>query len=129
QNRLLPAHQEIHKGDHLTLECTYDSSHLSPPGAILGGLSTSQEMCMAFLMYYPRMSRLDNCGSHFDEKDLMKKLGIEGFKNQSDPWDIVVTSPPEYANKLYSELALTYVVKIYTGKENQSLIKILLPIY
>ncbi|CAG7729825.1 unnamed protein product, partial [Allacma fusca] len=36
QNRLLPVHQEILKGDHLTLECTDDSSHLSPPEAILG---------------------------------------------------------------------------------------------
>ncbi|CAG7700493.1 unnamed protein product [Allacma fusca] len=70
---------QILKGDHLTFECTYDSSHLTPPAAIRGGLSTRREICIAFLMYYPRMSRLDNWESSFyEETNLLKKLGIEG---------------------------------------------------
>ncbi|CAG7826683.1 unnamed protein product [Allacma fusca] len=78
QNRILPEHKQIFKGDHLTFECTDDSSDRSPPEAILGGLSTRREMCLAFVMYYPRISTLNNCGSHFGERaTLLTKLGIE----------------------------------------------------
>ncbi|CAG7820541.1 unnamed protein product, partial [Allacma fusca] len=105
QNRILPEHKQIFKGDHLTFECTDDSSDRSPPEAILGGLSTRREMCLAFVMYYPRISSFDNCGSHFgEEQALLTKLGIEKMQPINDFWDKLVTAPPKYANKLYSDV-------------------------
>ncbi|CAG7709950.1 unnamed protein product [Allacma fusca] len=102
--QFMKEHKQIFKGDHLTFECTDDSSDHSPPEAILGGLGTRRKMCLAFVMHYPRMSKLDNCGSFFDEQTLLPKLGIEDTQKIDDSFDVLVTAPPKYANKLYSEV-------------------------
>lgn len=41
--------------DQITVECTYDSSERDR--VTYGGLSTKDEMCLAFIMYYPRIER------------------------------------------------------------------------
>jgi hypothetical protein len=40
------------QGDDLILECTYDST--SRDNVTTGGISTHEEMCMAFLQYFPK---------------------------------------------------------------------------
>nr|XP_015922103.2 DBH-like monooxygenase protein 1 isoform X2 [Parasteatoda tepidariorum] len=42
-------------GDQITVECTYDSSDRMEP--TFGGESTREEMCLAFLLYYPKIER------------------------------------------------------------------------
>ncbi|CAD5114492.1 DgyrCDS3617 [Dimorphilus gyrociliatus] len=49
----LPKLRKIRKGDRLTVECTYDT--LGENQAVLGGQSTRQEMCLAFISYYPAL--------------------------------------------------------------------------
>ena len=45
-------------GDELILECDYNTDGNSRP--IFGGLSTREEMCLGFMLYYPR-SPLADC--------------------------------------------------------------------
>lgn len=49
---------EVLRGDDLKVECTYNSMARSK--FTWGGLSTSDEMCLAYVMYYPKM-RTTNC--------------------------------------------------------------------
>ncbi|KAK0041049.1 DBH-like monooxygenase protein 1 [Biomphalaria pfeifferi] len=51
--RKLPEERAIKKGDSFLLECVYDSTGKTSP--TFGGLKTSYEMCLAFLLYYPRI--------------------------------------------------------------------------
>jgi hypothetical protein len=46
---------------------------------VIGGLSTSEEMCQAFMFYYPKMD-LDQCESHFDTAKGLESLGIDPYK-------------------------------------------------
>jgi hypothetical protein len=40
-------------GDHLDVDCTFNTMRHSE--AVVGGLGTQNEMCLAFLIYYPRI--------------------------------------------------------------------------
>lgn len=48
-------------------------------GTVVGGLSTSEEMCNAFIVYYPEID-LDVCSSMFRVEELMKEFGIESYR-------------------------------------------------
>lgn len=41
--------------DQITVECTYDSTKKDK--VTFGGISTEEEMCLAFLLYYPKINR------------------------------------------------------------------------
>ncbi|KAL3871756.1 hypothetical protein ACJMK2_039734 [Sinanodonta woodiana] len=60
ETRLLREEIAIRRGDSFIVECTYDSSGRS--AATLGGLSTRDEMCLSFLLYYPKVA-LKQCVS------------------------------------------------------------------
>ncbi|XP_033732845.1 DBH-like monooxygenase protein 1 [Pecten maximus] len=45
--------RKLKKGDSIEVDCDFDSS--SRTSLTLGGLSTYEEMCLSFLLYYPRM--------------------------------------------------------------------------
>ncbi|XP_056620191.1 DBH-like monooxygenase protein 2 homolog isoform X2 [Triplophysa dalaica] len=59
-------------GDTLLVQCTYNTENRT--GLTLGGLSTSDEMCLAFLYYYPAMN-LSGCLSIPDSNDLKAEMG------------------------------------------------------
>jgi len=50
--RNFPKEVTIKKGDRIIVECLYSSSHKNV--STFGGLSTQDEMCESFLLYYPR---------------------------------------------------------------------------
>ncbi|KAK3586446.1 hypothetical protein CHS0354_001828 [Potamilus streckersoni] len=56
--RLLRTERSVQRGDSLMVECTYDSTARTTP--TLGGLTTRDEMCLSFVMYYPKIP-LTNC--------------------------------------------------------------------
>ncbi|GFO17707.1 DBH-like monooxygenase protein 1 [Plakobranchus ocellatus] len=58
--RMLESERVIKKGDKLLVECEYDSSQRTQ--VTHGGLSSREEMCLSFLIYYPR-SKLSRCVS------------------------------------------------------------------
>lgn len=55
-------------------ECTYDSMNAN--GSVVGGLLTTEEMCIAFIVYYPEID-LDTCGSDYPTSELSREFGIE----------------------------------------------------
>ncbi|KAK3762286.1 hypothetical protein RRG08_037936 [Elysia crispata] len=63
ETRPLSPHRTIKKGDSILMECEYDSTGRT--GVTYGGLSTREEMCLSFVMYYPRID-LTVCESSID---------------------------------------------------------------
>lgn len=55
-----PNARKIMSGDALVVDCTYDSTQRST--VTYGGLATTDEMCLSFIVYYPKMG-LDLCES------------------------------------------------------------------
>ena len=70
----------VYPGDHLMLECDYETS--SRDGPTFGGLSTRDEMCLAFVLYYPR-SALADCRSLPALHSLTQALGIQNIYGHS----------------------------------------------
>ncbi|KFM72379.1 DBH-like monooxygenase protein 1-like protein, partial [Stegodyphus mimosarum] len=71
----------IKPGDHLTVECTYDSTGRNM--TTFGGLGTGQEMCLAFVLYYPRIARARALSSA--TCDLVKSLaGMDSKHTNTD---------------------------------------------
>ncbi|KAF4071092.1 hypothetical protein AMELA_G00280910 [Ameiurus melas] len=62
----------VKQGDSLLVECTYDTSNRT--GLTWGGLGSNNEMCLAFLYYYPALD-LSICNSIPDGKMLMTEMG------------------------------------------------------
>ncbi|GFR80888.1 DBH-like monooxygenase protein 1 [Elysia marginata] len=58
--RMLESERTIKKGDSLMVECEYDSTQRTT--VTHGGLSSREEMCLSFLIYYPR-NQLSQCTS------------------------------------------------------------------
>jgi len=70
----------VRPGDDLILECEYDSSTRDQP--TFGGLSTRDEMCLVFVLYYPR-TQLADCRSLPALNTLTSALGIQDFYGES----------------------------------------------
>ncbi|XP_028665311.1 DBH-like monooxygenase protein 2 homolog [Erpetoichthys calabaricus] len=59
-------------GDEILVECTYNTENRDK--LTLTGLGTTNEMCLAFLLYYPRRS-ISICQSALNEASLLSSLG------------------------------------------------------
>jgi len=70
----------VYPGDHLLLECDYETSTRDMP--TFGGLSTRDEMCLVFILYYPRTSLAD-CRSLPALHTLTTALGIHDIYGHS----------------------------------------------
>lgn len=62
------------QGDHLIAECVYNSEGRST--ITLGGLTTREEMCLVFGLYYPRID-LSLCHSLPSLPTVLHSLGIQ----------------------------------------------------
>ncbi|CAL1540451.1 unnamed protein product [Lymnaea stagnalis] len=61
--RKLKEERTIKKGDSLIVECDYDSTKRTSP--TYGGLKTTYEMCLSFLVFYPK-TPISRCLSRFE---------------------------------------------------------------
>ncbi|ROT77268.1 dopamine beta hydroxylase [Penaeus vannamei] len=79
QTRIFKDEMTILPGDSLITECYYDASKRNTPS--FGGFGTEEEMCLAFLSYYPRVN-LSICASqpHIDE--ILDGIDVEEVKNK-----------------------------------------------
>lgn len=75
ENRVLSRISKLLPGDHVTVECTYNTYERER--FTLGGDSDDEEVCMATLMYYPRQEQLVSCNSQTNVANLLSALGIE----------------------------------------------------
>ncbi|XP_064213511.1 MOXD1 homolog 1 [Tribolium castaneum] len=76
QSRALSQDVIILPGDGLVTECTYSTLNRNKP--TLGGYSTKEEMCLAFVLHYPR-TQLAGCYSMSPIKYFFKNLGVNKF--------------------------------------------------
>lgn len=63
-------------GDELITECSYDTRDRARP--TLGGYSSKQEMCLAFILHYPRIP-LAGCYSMTPTKEFFEIFGVREF--------------------------------------------------
>ncbi|XP_066533882.1 DBH-like monooxygenase protein 2 homolog [Hoplias malabaricus] len=75
----------VQLGDKLLVQCTYNTEDRA--GLTWGGGSTTDEMCLAFLFYYPAMS-LGSCVSFPDTQALRQEMGTAN----KDEWDKLMMS-------------------------------------
>lgn len=76
QSRRLPQEISILPTDSLITECTYSTMGRKKP--TLGGYSTSEEMCLAFVLHYPK-TQLSGCFSMPPIKTFFETLGVKEF--------------------------------------------------
>jgi Copper type II ascorbate-dependent monooxygenase, C-terminal domain/Copper type II ascorbate-dependent monooxygenase, N-terminal domain len=75
ENRWLTRPSRLMPGDHVTIECTYNTYERER--FTLGGDSDDEEVCAATLMYYPRQEQLVSCHSQSKIAHVLRALGIE----------------------------------------------------
>lgn len=80
QSRALSQDVIILPGDALVTECTYSTLNRNKP--TLGGYSTKEEMCLAFVLHYPR-TELAGCYSMSPIKYFFQNLGVKKFYGKS----------------------------------------------
>jgi len=65
--------QKLLRGDNFTTYCTYDTSNQT--SAVVGGESTSNEMCYNFVAYYPFFPILTGCdGTYFSANSSLEAM-------------------------------------------------------
>lgn len=58
---LAPEGTVLNPGDEVRTHCVFDNSGNSNP--VYGGAATADEMCVNFVLYYPKSDQLDECGN------------------------------------------------------------------
>jgi hypothetical protein len=83
QIRTIPS-RKIYPNDKLELVCKYKTEDRN--STVMGGPSTYQEMCVAFMYYYPK-TPLVSCNSHLRLKYLLQALRVDQIPsfNRSSP--------------------------------------------
>nr|XP_020635575.1 DBH-like monooxygenase protein 1 isoform X1 [Pogona vitticeps] len=82
-------------GDNLVTECHYstlDRLHMT-----WGGLSTRSEMCLSYLLYYPRIN-LTRCASIPDIMEQLQFIGVKEIYRPVRTWPFIIKSPKQYKN-------------------------------
>jgi len=93
----------VHRGDHLIAQCVYNSEGRST--ITLGGLTTREEMCLVFALYYPRID-MSLCHSLPSLPTVLHSLGIQELSPGSSP--VRIKSPPELADMTLENRLVTY---------------------
>ncbi|XP_011160800.2 MOXD1 homolog 1 [Solenopsis invicta] len=77
QSHTLEKEVKVLPGDELIAECVYGTLDRKKP--TVGGYAATQEMCLAFVMHYPR-TPLAACYSMTPVKELFRILGVNSFR-------------------------------------------------
>ncbi|XP_066533801.1 DBH-like monooxygenase protein 2 homolog [Hoplias malabaricus] len=101
----------VQLGDKLLVQCTYNTEDRA--GLTWGGFSTTDEMCLAFLFYYPAMS-LTSCVSFPDTQALRREMRAAN----EDEWKklMMTKSWDKKSVKAYEQTLMK--VQQYTGVVN-----------
>uniref|UniRef100_A0A8D2N7M7 Monooxygenase DBH like 1 n=1 Tax=Zonotrichia albicollis TaxID=44394 RepID=A0A8D2N7M7_ZONAL len=82
-------------GDNLVTECHY--STVDRIRMTWGGLSTRNEMCLSYLLYYPRIN-LTRCASIPDIMEQLQFIGVKEIYRPVRTWPFIIKSPKQYKN-------------------------------
>ncbi|GFG39856.1 hypothetical protein Cfor_08836, partial [Coptotermes formosanus] len=94
---------KVYPGDHLIAQCVYNSKGRTT--ITLGGLTTREEMCLVFALYYPRVD-MSLCHSLPSLPTVLHSLGIQELWPGSSP--VRIKSPPELADMTLESRLVTY---------------------
>ncbi|XP_041108248.1 DBH-like monooxygenase protein 1 homolog isoform X2 [Polyodon spathula] len=87
-------------GDHLVTECKYNT--IDRTNVTLGGLSTRDEMCLSYLLYYPRIN-LTRCESLPVISKQLQFIGVKEIYEPVTTWPFIIKSPKKYNNLSFIE--------------------------
>lgn len=93
QTAVLDQERTVLPGDHITLECYYDSSSRRENATYAGFAAVGKEMCLAFLMYYPR-GPLAVCSSSPHPETLKKVFDFDLFEKEEDFYAFTANHDP-----------------------------------
>ncbi|XP_032647488.1 DBH-like monooxygenase protein 1 [Chelonoidis abingdonii] len=91
----LKEERTILPGDNLITECRY--STVDRIRMTWGGLSTRNEMCLSYLLYYPRIN-LTRCASIPDIMEQLQFIGVKEIYRPVRTWPFIIKSPKQYKN-------------------------------
>nr|XP_015210154.1 PREDICTED: DBH-like monooxygenase protein 1 isoform X1 [Lepisosteus oculatus] len=87
-------------GDNLITECKYNTRNRK--NMTWGGLSTRDEMCLSYLLYYPRIN-LSRCESLPEITGQLKFIGVKEIYTPVTTWPFIIKSPMKYNNLSFME--------------------------
>ncbi|KAI4539263.1 hypothetical protein MJG53_008994 [Ovis ammon polii x Ovis aries] len=85
----------LEEGDNLITECRYNTKDRAR--MTWGGLSTRNEMCLSYLLYYPRIN-LTRCASIPDIMEQLQFIGVKEIYRPVTTWPFIIKSPKQYKN-------------------------------
>ncbi|XP_068933477.1 DBH-like monooxygenase protein 1 [Petaurus breviceps papuanus] len=91
----LKEERTILPGDNLITECCYNTR--DRVRMTWGGLSTRSEMCLSYLLYYPRIN-LTRCASIPDIMEQLQFIGVKEIYRPVTTWPFIIKSPKQYKN-------------------------------
>lgn len=87
-------------GDNLITECRYNTKGRT--SMTWGGLSTRDEMCLSYLLYYPRIN-LARCESIPEITEQLQFIGVKTIYKPVVTWPFLIKSPKRYNNLTFVE--------------------------
>ncbi|XP_077076384.1 DBH-like monooxygenase protein 1 homolog [Siphateles boraxobius] len=117
-----PLSQEriILPGDSLITECRYNTK--GRMNMTWGGLSTRDEMCLSYLLYYPRVN-LARCESLPEITGQLKFIGVKEIQEPVTTWPFVIKSPKKYSNLSFTEAMDKYKWTRKRGKAFNNMVR------
>ncbi|XP_045400335.1 DBH-like monooxygenase protein 1 isoform X2 [Lemur catta] len=116
----LKEEQTILPGDNLITECRYNTKDRAE--MTWGGLSTRSEMCLSYLLYYPRIN-LTRCASIPDIMEQLQFIGVKEIYRPVTTWPFIIKSPKQYKNLSFMDAMNKFK---WTKKEGLSFNKLVL---
>ncbi|XP_068135585.1 DBH-like monooxygenase protein 1 [Hyperolius riggenbachi] len=101
----LEEERTILPGDNIITECQYNTKSRST--MTWGGLSTRDEMCLSFLIYYPKIN-LARCESIPKINEQLQFIGVKEYYRPITSWPFVIKSPKRYNNLTFTEAMNTF---------------------
>ncbi|XP_043075805.1 DBH-like monooxygenase protein 1 homolog [Puntigrus tetrazona] len=107
-------------GDSLITECRYNTK--GRMNMTWGGLSTRDEMCLSYLLYYPRVN-LARCESLPEITGQLKFIGVKEIQEPVTTWPFVIKSPKKYSNLSFTEAMDKYKWTKKRGKAFNDIVR------
>ncbi|XP_069743135.1 DBH-like monooxygenase protein 1 homolog isoform X2 [Narcine bancroftii] len=106
-------------GDSLVTECQYNTR--SRRNMTWGGLSTRDEMCLSYLLYYPKID-LSRCESLPEIAPQLKFIGVKEIYQPVMTWPFIIKSPKKYKDLSFTEAMNKFRWSRKKGREFNNLV-------
>ncbi|XP_072265021.1 DBH-like monooxygenase protein 1 [Pyxicephalus adspersus] len=101
----LDEERTILPGDSIITECQYNTKSRS--SMTWGGLSARDEMCLSYLIYYPKIN-LARCESIPEINEQLQFIGVKEIYRPVTSWPLIIKSPKRYNNLTFTEAMNTF---------------------